>query len=227
MLGASGEVGRAGHARAWAGGRRGVALLDERCSGDGGEQGQRWSGGRVMAHRGANAVRVCVRARRRCRVERRARARSGGLRDEAESGRRRCTPACRGGQHGRAEQEAAGVVRAGRRGGAPSGAARAKRGRGPGRARAEEKGRREEERKEIWEKEKGKRRGEREKEREREGFLPALIAASTAAVGHARVVGRHAARRSERKKEMGHRLFGTGKFFRNLGFGALGGSRAQ
>ena len=52
---------------------------------------------------------------------------------------------------------------------------------------------------------------EKEKKREREGFLLALIAASTAAVGHARVVGRHAARRTERKKEMGHRLFGTGK----------------
>ena len=73
--------------------------------------------------------------------------------------------------------------------------------------------------------EKWKRKGEKRERKRR--FLPALIAASTAAVGHARVVGRHAARHAERKKEMGHRLFGTGKFFRNLGFGALGGSRAQ
>jgi len=51
-----------------------------------------------------------------------------------------------------------------------------------------------------------KQRERREKGEKRERnrrFLPTLIAASTAAVGHARVVGRHAARRAKWEKEDG------------------------
>ena len=114
----------------------------------------------------------------------------------------------RGEEGRRAERAAERHVRAGSEGGRAERAQRRKEG-----ERRKEKKRKEEKRKEIWEKEKekGKRRGEREKERERKGFLPALIAASTATVGHARVVRRHSAHRAERKKEMGHRLLGIGK----------------
>jgi len=100
------------------------------------------------------------------------------------------------------------------------------------RGRREREGKRERKRKERKEKRKWKRKRQKnEKEKGKEGErreivrVPAKSAAAAAGWSSTRALSGDTQRvaRSEKKK-MGHRVFGTGKSFRNLGFRALGGS---
>ena len=76
-------------------------------------------------------------------------------------------------------------------------------------------------------KENGKRKRERGREKRDRACASEIRGGDRGLVGHARVVGRHAARRAEREK--GDETSGVRdrENFRNLGLRALGGSRAQ
>ena len=103
------------------------------------------------------------------------------------------------------------------------------RGRGEKEREKEGEGRKEEKKKkkQKWKKKRKKERGEKERERESEIRAGADCgvdrgwSATHALSGDTQRVARSG------KKKMGHRVFGTGKSSRNLGFRDLGGSRAQ